>query len=39
MKLCFHALYNSVNEMGFIALRDQEVGMIIPYLKKAVTEN
>ncbi|KAH9660138.1 TPS27 [Citrus sinensis] len=35
MKLCFHALYNSVNEMGFIALRDQEVGMIIPYLKKA----
>ncbi|KAL9416404.1 hypothetical protein AB3S75_039572 [Citrus x aurantiifolia] len=35
MKLCFHALHNSVNEMGFIALRDQEVGMILPYLKKA----
>nr|AQT33224.1 chloroplast sabinene synthase [Murraya koenigii] len=34
MKLCFHVLYNFVNEMAFDALRDQEVGMIIPYFKK-----
>ncbi|KAH9699986.1 TPS27 [Citrus sinensis] len=27
MKLCFHALHNSINEMAFDALRDQGVGM------------
>ncbi|KAH9660142.1 TPS27 [Citrus sinensis] len=35
MKLCFHALHNSINEMAFDALRDQGVGMVISYLKKA----
>ncbi|KAH9800601.1 TPS27 [Citrus sinensis] len=34
-KLCFLALHNSINEMAFDALRDQGVGMVISYLKKA----
>ncbi|KAJ4703836.1 +limonene synthase [Melia azedarach] len=34
MKLCFHALHNSINEMAFDALKEQGVD-IIAYLKKA----
>ncbi|KAK9211500.1 hypothetical protein WN943_000877 [Citrus x changshan-huyou] len=36
-KLCFLALHNSINEMAFDALRDQGVGMVISYLKKATS--
>ncbi|KAL9413319.1 hypothetical protein AB3S75_041902 [Citrus x aurantiifolia] len=35
MKLCFHALRNSINEMTFDALRDQGVDIVISYLTKA----
>uniref|UniRef100_A0AAU7LL50 Ocimene synthase n=1 Tax=Zanthoxylum ailanthoides TaxID=159071 RepID=A0AAU7LL50_9ROSI len=34
MKLCFHVLHNSINEMAFEALKEQGVH-VIPYLKKA----
>ncbi|KDO45600.1 hypothetical protein CISIN_1g044511mg, partial [Citrus sinensis] len=34
MKLCFHALRNSINEMTFDVLRDQGVDILISYLKK-----
>ncbi|XP_031270973.1 terpene synthase 10-like [Pistacia vera] len=34
MKICFLALYNAINEMGFDALKEQGVN-IIPYLTKA----
>ena len=35
MKICFLALHNSINEMGFEALRDKGIN-VIQYLKKAV---
>jgi hypothetical protein len=35
MKLCFLALFNSVNEMAYNILKYQGVD-ILPYLKKAV---
>uniref|UniRef100_A0A9I9DTB3 Terpene synthase 10-like n=1 Tax=Cucumis melo TaxID=3656 RepID=A0A9I9DTB3_CUCME len=34
MKICFLALHNSINEMGFEALRDKGIN-VIQYLKKA----
>lgn len=36
MKICFLALYNSINEIAFDALKQQGVH-IIPYLRKEVT--
>jgi len=35
MKLCFFALYNSVNEMAYDILKYQGID-ILPYSKKAV---
>lgn len=35
MRLCFLALHNSINEMAFDVLKQQELH-IIKYLKKAV---
>lgn len=35
MRLCFLALYNSVNEMGYETLKEYGVNSI-PYLTKAV---
>jgi hypothetical protein len=35
MKLCFFALFNSINEVAYDILRDQGVDSL-PYLKKAV---
>ena len=35
MKLCFHVLHSSTNEMAFDTLKDQGVH-VVPYLKKAV---
>ncbi|KAM7500247.1 hypothetical protein LguiA_024661 [Lonicera macranthoides] len=34
MKICFQALYNSINEMAYDALKDQNSN-IISFLKKA----
>ncbi|OMO55872.1 hypothetical protein CCACVL1_26939 [Corchorus capsularis] len=36
MKICFHALYNSINEMAFDTLKEQDVD-VIPLLKKLWT--
>lgn len=35
MKICFLALYNTTNEMGYEILKDQGIN-IIPYLQKVV---
>ncbi|KAK9275270.1 hypothetical protein L1049_022532 [Liquidambar formosana] len=35
MKICFHVLYNSTNEMAYDTLKEQG-SYILPYLKKAV---
>jgi hypothetical protein len=35
MKLCFFALFNSINEIAYDILRDQGVDNL-PYLKKTV---
>ena len=35
MKICFLALHNSVNDMAFDVLKEQQLD-IIKYLKKAV---
>ncbi|KAF8409455.1 hypothetical protein HHK36_005531 [Tetracentron sinense] len=37
MKICFLALYNSVNEMAYVALKEQGSN-IISYLKKALAD-
>ncbi|KAF8409091.1 hypothetical protein HHK36_005164 [Tetracentron sinense] len=37
MKICFLALYNSVNEMAYVALKEQGLN-IISYLKKALAD-
>ncbi|KAF8409457.1 hypothetical protein HHK36_005533 [Tetracentron sinense] len=37
MKICFLALYNSVNEMAYVALKEQGSN-IISYLKKALVD-
>ncbi|GMJ05278.1 terpene synthase-like sequence-1,8-cineole [Hibiscus trionum] len=36
MKICYHALYNSVNEMAFDTLKEQGVD-VLPFLKKVWT--
>ncbi|KAE8677054.1 (-)-alpha-terpineol synthase [Hibiscus syriacus] len=36
MKICYHALYNSVNEMAFDTLKEQGID-VLPFLKKVWT--
>ncbi|XWS33213.1 hypothetical protein CRYUN_Cryun22dG0061500 [Craigia yunnanensis] len=36
MKICFHALYNSINEMAFDTLKEQGID-VIPFLRKMWT--
>jgi hypothetical protein len=37
MQICFHAVYNFVNEISFESLKKNEKYITTPYLKKAVS--